>query len=621
MSPRRRPRNGWPWLLLCLLAGAGQAQAALRLQLVDTALTPAQIVATRQLLDDVVRRLPPAWTQALDRRIDVQWRDDLPAQVHGRAQARRLMLDRALLDGWMARPAGAGSDDPAARAARAAVVHELAHFYDRTPRARLSRDPRLLDLAGWQVSPMRLGLRHPHNAFSDRSPDRYELASPVEFVAVNLEYFLLDPAYACRRPALYRHFATHFGVSPPHADCAPGQVYLQANIEADAALLQLDPDRVYAVDYLLAEGNERPMSRWGHSMLRLVVCAPGRARGPDCRLDLPYHQVLSFRAFVDDVQVSSWRGLTGSYPSRLFVLPLAQVIEEYTRAELRGLQSIPLQLGDAEIAALLERAARLHWSYDGRYYFISNNCAVETFKLLHDGVPRLAGQRLASLTPTGLLRRLERAGIADAAVLDDRTEARRLGYYFEPLSARYQAMFDVARQALDLPQTQARDWLALPPDERAPWLQRADLRTSAALLLLEQAALRRHELLARDELKRRFLGGGRLDNRVQRRAEQPDALAALHDVLRLEGFLSRPATLLDGTGYGLPQGEERAALALASDRQATQWRQDTHHLRAQARRWLSPQRRAILAATEANVAVLGQRLRRLHHEQGGLQLR
>ena len=158
-------------------------------------------------------------------------------------------------------------------------------------------------------------------------------------------------------------------------------------------LLQLDPDRVYAVEYLLAEGNERPMSRWGHSMLRLVICAPGRARGPDCRLDLQYHQVLSFRAFVDDVQISSWRGLTGSYPSRLFVLPLEQVIEEYTKVELRGLQSIPLQLDPAEIADLLERTARLHWSYDGRYYFLSNNCAVETFKLLHDGVPRLAGER------------------------------------------------------------------------------------------------------------------------------------------------------------------------------------------------------------------------------------
>src|SRR5690606_35260215 len=118
---------------------------------------------------------------------------------------------------------------------------------------------------------------------------------------------------------------------------------------AETPLLQLDPARVYAVDYLLAEGNDRFMSRWGHSMLRLVICAPDRAPGPDCRLDLQYHRVLSFRAFVDDVQISSWRGLTGSYPSRLFVLPLAQVVDEYTKVQLRGLQSIPLRLSPMEI--------------------------------------------------------------------------------------------------------------------------------------------------------------------------------------------------------------------------------------------------------------------------------
>jgi hypothetical protein len=614
VSLGRRRRTAWPWPTLCLLACTGPAQA-LQLQPVDDSLTPAQIEATREILADAVQRLPAAWSDALDRRIDVEWRDDLPAEVHGRAKAR-LLLNRALLDGWMARTPDAGIEDPATRAALAAVIHELAHFYDRTPQGGLSRDPRLLDLAGWQVSPMRLGFRGSHNAFSDRSPDGYELASPVEFVAVNLEYFLLDPAYACRRPALYHYFAAHFGGEPPQAPCAPGFVYLQAGDDAELPpLLQLDPGRVYAVDYLFAEGNERPMSHWGHSMLRLVICAPGRARGPDCRLDLQYHQVLSFRAFVGDVQVSSWRGLTGSYPSRLFVLPLAQVIDEYTRVELRGLQSIPLQLDPAEIAALLERTARLHWSYDGRYYFLSNNCAVETFKLLHDGVPRLAGEHLSSITPNGLLHRLERAGIADDSVLEDRVEALRLGYRFDALSARYQAMFDVARQALPLPQKRVQDWLDLPAGKRTPWLTRADLRTSAALLLLEQAALRRQELLARDDLKRLFLGRD-----ANRRESATDALVALQDVLRLEGILGRPATLLPGAGYGLPQFEEREALSEESNRQAGQWRQQNGLLRSESRRWLPPERQVALAATEANVDALGEQLRRLNREEGGVQL-
>lgn len=364
--------SGWPrpWLAACLIACAGSAQASLPIRIDAEGLTPGQVEATQQLLDEAARRMPPAWTQALDPRIEVSW-DTLPEHVHGHAGARRIQLSLTLLD--------EATEDPATSAALPALIHELAHFYDRTDAGGLSKDPRLLDLAGWQVAPLRFGLRSPHNRFSDRSPDAYELESPAEFVAVNLEYFLLDPQYACRRPALFRHFSAHFDWAPPSNPCAPASPYLQAE-KGEPPLLDLDPVRVYAVDYLLAEGNEKAMSRWGHSMLRLVVCAPDRAPGPDCRLDLAYHRVLSFRAFVGDVQISNWRGLTGSYPSRLFLLSLDQVVNEYTKVELRGLRSVPLRLEPEEIAGLLGRASQLHWSYDGRYYFVTNNCAVETWK-------------------------------------------------------------------------------------------------------------------------------------------------------------------------------------------------------------------------------------------------
>jgi hypothetical protein len=184
------------------------------------------------------------------------------------------------------------------------------------------------------------------------------------------------------------------------------------------------------------------------------------------------------------------------------------------------------------------------------------------------------------------------------------------------LSQRYQAMFDVARRSLQLPQGRVEDWLELDPRERKPWLERADLRSSAALLLLEQAALRRQQHLSRDELKRRFLG---ID--AARRAESADAVAVLQVVLELEGFLSRPAALLPDSGYGLPQSGERELLMQESQRRAEQWRQESGWLLAEARRWLSPRRQEWLDATEANVDALGEQLRRLHREQGGLELR
>ncbi|WP_435013205.1 DUF4105 domain-containing protein [Xanthomonas arboricola] len=596
-SPRR---CWWLWLAAAI---APAAQAELRIDVDPQGLSAAQIDATHALVEQVAQRLPPAWMQRIDAPIQLQWRTDLPAHVHGRAIGRRILLDRDLLDAWSAQATAAQTDPgaPATRAAMAAVVHELAHVLDRGAHGGLSRDLRLRDLAGWQVRPWRIG--RGANRFSDRSPDDYERRSPAEFVAVNLEHYVLDADYHCRRPALAAWFAEQVGGMPGATHCETTLPYLQADNDAGAmSLLALDPARVYAVDYLLAEGNAQPMSRWGHSMLRLVICAPGRAPGPDCRLDLQYHRVLSFRAFVGDVQISSWRGLTGSYPSRLFVLPLNQVVDEYTKVELRALSSVPLTLAPGEIAALLARAAQVHWSYDGRYYFIGNNCAVETFKLLHDGVPRLAAARLSSITPRGVRQRLQRAGIADMQVLDDPAQAIRQGYYFESAAAHYQTMFEVIRRGLPVPQTSVEQWLDARADARAQWFDRGGLRETAAALLLEQAALRRQELLARDALKRLLTPGAAGRDSVQ---------GQLQSLFARQARLSHPATLLGSAGYGLPQADERqdmsARVAQETGVLVDGWKQ----LQALGRQQLPADVRTGLEQGEANVQRLRARLREL----------
>lgn len=567
----------------------------------------AEREATAQLLEQASDLLPPAWAAALDRPIDFAWRQDLPDGVHGRAIGWRIALRRELLDAWVARVPADGMRDPGARKALAAAIHELAHLYDNSPQGRLSADPRLLDLAGWQVAALRPG-RRARNDFRDRSPDPYELRSPREYVAVNLEHYLLDPEYACRRLALARHFDLHFGHSRGvDADCAPGLPFVRDAVADTDAWRELDPRRIYQIDYLLAEGNERAMSRWGHSMLRLVVCAPGRPPGPECRLDLDHHLVLSFRAFVGDVQISNWRGLTGSYPSRLFALPLGQVVDEYTKVELRGLRSVPLALSPEEIEALAARAAQLHWNYDGHYLFVANNCAVETFKLLHDALPRLAALPLDSITPNGLLRRLQdHQVVAASEVPDDPAEQARLGYWFEPASAHHEALYAVARSELELAPPDASAWLALPPHARSPALQRAGLRSAAALLVLESAALRRQEALARDELKRRWLDGSR---DLQ---EADDLAAPLQAFLRLGGAFSRPASWLDGVeGYGLPQAAERAVLVSRVEQDAADRQNQAAALEAGIRRLLPPARREALQHTEANLELIGARLQGL----------
>ncbi|WP_353084033.1 DUF4105 domain-containing protein [Stenotrophomonas sp.] len=590
----------WRWAVLIGWLAAPFAHAALQLELQPQGLNAAQIVAAERALQQIRMRMPPQWQARFQQPVQVRWSDTLPAHIHGRARNGSITLQRALLDTVQ-------EGRPLPRPLEAALIHELTHVLDRSPQGGWSRDGRWRDLAGWQRRPWKLG--RTGNAFSGRSPDAYERASPAEFLAVNAEHMLLDPDYACRRPAVAAWFTEHLGATGRTADCDARLPLMQAEEEAGAAtLLELDPARVYAVDYLLAEGNDQLMSRWGHSMLRLVICAPGRPRGPACRMDLSHHRVLSYRAFVGDVQISSWRGLTGSYPSRLFVLPLNQVINEYTQLELRGLSSVPLALDAHDVANLIERVAQVHWSYDGRYLFVSNNCAVETGKLLQEGVPRLASPGLNRLTPRGLLTRLERQGVADASVLADREQATRQGYYFASAEDHYQQLFDAARQHLPLDTTTVGDWLRQPASARARWVEQGDLRATAAMLLLEQAALRREELRARDVLKRLL---GRPDTGG---AAARDSVRAL---LEDTGQLVSPAALVTGGGYGLPAADERLQAADAAAQLSAQGVPAWKALQQQLKQRLPQAQQHELAMIDSNLARLGARMRALAREDEG----
>lgn len=646
------------WLLAgALLLLGNSAHASLQLRLKTDGLSPAQQQASQALLDEAMQKLPPSFVEQLDRRIDVGWTDDMPDNAYGQATlVAELDLNRKLLasltDGSAAKEKTNRPHGTVRQELLATVLHELTHIYDRARlwpaaertliqrctrrsnsagligipdecrgqterRFTLSDDPRLLDLAGWQQYVGRRGEREQHNRQVARSPDLYEISSPKEFVAVNMEYFLLDPSYACRRPALYRYYKERFGWAPPARDtCSNTFAFLNAgNDFAKQPLGQVDPERVYAVDYLLAEANQNWVSRWGHSMLRLVICAPGRPRGPDCRLDLDQHLVLSYRAFVGDVQLSSWDGLVGKYPSRLFVLPLAQVIDEYTKTELRSLASVPLNLSRKEIEEVVEHAAEMHWSYDGNYFFLSNNCAVESLKLLRSGSNNKQLIGLDSIMPNGLLEVLKGRGLADTSVLDNPKEALRLGYRFDSFRDRYQAMFDVLKKQLPIKQTTVEDWLSLSAEERRQWFERADLRTSAALLLLEQASYRRQLLLAQDEVKQRYLGARELENGGMDKAN-----ATLQEILANSGFLSRPAELLDSRGYGLPQPSEFKRLQDESSQRQKQLLALSGDLDKEVRKLLEPQRAAEIAASEANVKQIGEHLRKLHKASGGLEL-
>src|SRR5471032_2242989 len=120
---------------MVLLLG-NTAQASLQLRLKTDGLSPAQVQASKALLDEAMQALPPRFVEQLDRRIDVGWTDEMPDNAYGEASlVSELDLNRNLLDsltdGSAATKKTYRPHGTVRREMLATVLHELTHIYDR----------------------------------------------------------------------------------------------------------------------------------------------------------------------------------------------------------------------------------------------------------------------------------------------------------------------------------------------------------------------------------------------------------------------------------------------------------------------------------------------------------
>ncbi len=182
--------------------------------------------------------------------------------------------------------------------------------------------------------------------------------------------------------------------------------------------VSLDLERLYRVDYLLADEGTEISSQFGHSMLRLVFCAPGVNDPENCLNDISHHVVVSFRASITDRSSSDlaknsdlWEGLkyylkglgiAGSFPSKMFLMTMTSVIGEYNQFDFRDLPSTPLKLSKQEKLDLLNRILEIEHGYSGSYNFFTNNCKTETEDLLKAIVRNPKMNKFGALTPVDL---------------------------------------------------------------------------------------------------------------------------------------------------------------------------------------------------------------------------
>lgn len=365
------------------------------------------------------------------------------------------------------------------RLAMGVVVHELAHLYDdlalKTP-SEVALDKKCFDhpsdtsfkdpscievnylartissrkkfqlLAGWSESGVLVPTRSRRNISLERSPDRYESVSLEEKFAVNFQFYILDPEYACRRPLLHDYFKKSFGEVPFDAPaCKPSKQTRigSLDISQPEQEITLDPARVYQIHYLFASKGGATESRWGHSMFRLIVCAPHRVSvSADCLMDSTHHIVVSFRANVSDLILDKWKGVMGGYPSKMFLFSLNDVIEEYTLQESRDLISVPLVLTNEEKNDFVLNVLSHYWAYQGHYRFLTGNCANESLWFLQSILNEANPFNYAHVTtPIGLYDALGEHRLLNSNVLRDEKNALRNGYIFNAKRPRLDDMY------------------------------------------------------------------------------------------------------------------------------------------------------------------------------------
>ncbi|MDO9181161.1 MAG: DUF4105 domain-containing protein [Bacteriovorax sp.] len=299
----------------------------------------------------------------------------------------------------------------------ATIVHELAHAYDFN-NGRISNSLDYINRAGFKKGLLKTKNK---NIQAMRSADIYELVNVAESFAINMEYFTMDPEFLCRKPSMFNYFKQLFNTDPyPTRTCKVNSTVMVSTAVSGFVPTEIDSNRVFRIDYLLASAGNGLQSGFGHSMFRIIICAPERFDpitnrvisatpfGKKCLEDRHFHLVVSYRANVEDSKLNYLKGMFGGYPSMLFILNFGDVLSEYNRDELRDLISYPLNLSTKEREEFLLKVKEEHWNYRGSYKFINNNCAVESYDLLKSALDRSQLNNQSSVSPNGVLEDLDK---------------------------------------------------------------------------------------------------------------------------------------------------------------------------------------------------------------------
>ena len=265
-----------------------------------------------------------------------------------------------------------------------------------------------------------------------------------------MEYFILDSEYKCRKPQLYHYLSNLFNTRPfQEIQCDTPFVRIDELVMEKLKFSNIDISKIYQVHYLLAGPGKAMMSKWGHAMIRIVMCSDKReSPSSECLNDISEDIVISFRANIVDTKMNYFKGLVGDYPSNIFLYRMVDIINEYTAGEDRELFSVPVKMNTDEMQRFINKVQEGFWSYSGRYKFITNNCATETYNFFK-GVfynSSIITNKNSVVTPDELIEFLYESGKTDYNSIEAVKKLKHGDFYFPRFLDRGEKYFNELKE-------------------------------------------------------------------------------------------------------------------------------------------------------------------------------
>ncbi len=318
--------------------------------------------------------------------------------------------------------------------------------------------------------------------------------------ALALSHYLTDRTYACHSPLYAQYFAARYQRQLSYENCA-NKLPINVITESGERILWLNPERISQVHLLFAGEDDNLMSQFGHISLRLVVCPENDFSQDACDQNLYEHLVLGFRAHVDDITISTMKGLLGDYRAYLYANNFMDIYKEYTIEEFRDIYSLPLKLSPQQREDMLRGLAEIHWRFAGDYKFLTKNCSTLLQSALIALWPDYATntELQGFWRPDSFFSEMRDSELTEYQQLEDLKLAEENGFFFASNEPIYKKALAVVSEAMQRPSfNNLEDYMHISPIVRYKMLEqdrqfyqqlKQDRYLHGAQLLLEQLSV------------------------------------------------------------------------------------------------------------------------------------